>query len=544
MGQSAGLPAQGAIMTKFVGGPGDTGGNTFPGLSSLAGLTVTTHTATKIVLHSASGDYTITGTGFGNFNGSGIPSTGTVTGIAGPDLAMTQFSIAFSTLWGWVQANNVAAFQSALFSSDDSFISNNTAGSDAATSGEPLNGFGGNDTFNMRTSAGGERLNGGSGSDTFKFGAAFLASDTVDGGSGNDLLELQGNYGAFVFGAATMVNVERLSLVSGFSYNLTTNDATIAAGQRLTVLASSLGASNTLTFNGGAETNGRISISAGAGNDTLTGGALADTFNIGTGGLDTVHAGGGADKINLLGTLTAADVIDGGAGGDTVTLNGDYSAGVTFTSVTMTNVETLNLASGHVYKLVMNDATVAAGKTLTINEPAADLGTPLNFSGSQETNGHFKINGSAGHDIIVGGNGGDTIYGAGLTDEITLGSGTDTLVYHAAADSASNFFDLVTNFDFAHDRIDLDFALGGVDAAFTGSVPGGNSYDQDIALAMNTAHLGAHHAAIFEPSSGVNGAVFLVIDMDGVAGYTSGSDLAIQLFNAQNMASLGTHNFI
>lgn len=531
-------------MTKFVGGPGDTGGTNFPGLSNLASLTATTHTATKVVLHSAFGDYTLTGTGFSGFNANGIPTAGTLTGVAGPDITLSLFSVAFTTFWNWVQTNNAAAMQNALFSGDDSFTSNNGPGSDAATSGEPLNGFGGNDTFNMRTSAGGERLNGGSGSDTFKFGAALLASDTVDGGTGSDLLELQGNYGPFVFGATTMVSVEKLSLVAGFNYNLTTNDTTVAASQKLTVLASSLGAANALTFNGAAETSGRFVISAGAGNDNLTGGNGADVFNIGAGGVDQVHAGGGADKINVLGALTATDVIDGGTGGDTVTLDGDYSAGLTFANTTMTNVETLNLASGHTYKLVMNDGNVAAGKTLTVNATPTDLGQPLNFTGTQESNGHYHINATAGQDTVAGGWGGDVIYGGGQGDNISLGGGTDKLIYHAASDSTANFFDIVTNFDFKHDKIDLDFTITGIDAMFTGSVPSGHSYDQDIAGAMDAVHLGAHHAALFQPSSGLNGELFIVIDMDGVAGYTSGADIAIQLIDQGNVPSFGLTNFV
>ncbi len=142
-----------------------------------------------------------------------------------------------------------------------------------------------------------------------------------------------------------MVNVERLILSAGFNYNLTTNDATVAAGQTLLVNASALGASNTFTFNGAAETNGSFNITGGAGNDTITGGASADAIHIETGGNDIVSAGGGNDLIYTGAALTAADKIDGGAGTDIAYLTGNYTgaSALVFNATTMVNVERLIL---------------------------------------------------------------------------------------------------------------------------------------------------------------------------------------------------------
>jgi len=64
--------------------------------------------------------------------------------------------------------------------------------------------------------------------------------------------------------------------------------------------------------------------------------------------------------------LAAADTIDGGAGTDTVTLKGDYSAGLVFGAATMVNVETLQLLGSGSYKLKTSDATVAANAVLTV----------------------------------------------------------------------------------------------------------------------------------------------------------------------------------
>jgi hypothetical protein len=151
----------------------------------------------------------------------------------------------------------------------------------------------------------------------------------------------------------------------------------------------------------------------------LTGGAQADTFDLTRGGTDTVHGGDGNDTFTLGATLTAAD---GGTGIDTVSLDGDYSAGLTFTATTLTNVESLILAGdtidggagsdvlfiGATYSgsfssissveelvlsgandfIVVGDGLVAAGATLTIDSTNA---TGFTFNGASETDGFFSF---------------------------------------------------------------------------------------------------------------------------------------------------------
>src|SRR6185503_9706395 len=99
------------------------------------------------------------------------------------------------------------------------------------------------------------------------------------------------------FGATTLTNAEEIDVAGGHSYGLTTNNATVAAGQTLTVNASGLHATDSLTFDGSAETDGNFAITDGAGNDVLTGGQGADTFNLQNGGTDAVAAGAGNDSI-------------------------------------------------------------------------------------------------------------------------------------------------------------------------------------------------------------------------------------------------------
>ncbi|HEX8366910.1 MAG TPA: Ig-like domain-containing protein [Allosphingosinicella sp.] len=149
-----------------------------------------------------------------------------------------------------------------------------------------------------------DTFTGGAGNDIFYFDkdGRWAAGDTVVGGAGTaDEIILRGAY-SLAFGAGSFAGVEKLTILNGtgwgtqFSYNLSTNQTNVAAGQTLTVNASNLLAAETLTFSGAAETDGYFHITGGAGNDVLTGGALADTI-VGGAGNDTLTGGTGADRL-------------------------------------------------------------------------------------------------------------------------------------------------------------------------------------------------------------------------------------------------------
>jgi len=133
-------------------------------------------------------------------------------------------------------------------------------------------------------------------SDSFYLGAAFAANDAITGTGGNDnQIGLDGDYsGGLTLGATTITDIQVIACLPGFNYNLTTNDGNVAAGQTLTIWAANLASTNTLTFNGSAETDGNFIVYGGSGNDTLTGGHGNDTF-YGDGGADTMTGGAGND---------------------------------------------------------------------------------------------------------------------------------------------------------------------------------------------------------------------------------------------------------
>jgi Ca2+-binding RTX toxin-like protein len=329
------------------------------------------------------------------------------------------------------------------------------AGNDVLTGGggsDTLNGGSGNDT--LTTGAGADTVVGGDGNDTIVLAANLTAADSIDGGNGTDTVTLNGNYASgVVFGATTLTNVETITLAAGNSYKLTLDDASNTAG--LTVNGGALVTPSTLYVDGSAETASALTATGGTGDDTLIGGAGGDVLTGGTGndtlragaGSDTVSGGTGNDILDLGANLTAGDKIDGGANTDTLKLDGDYAAGVTFTATTVTTVETISLAAGNDYKLKFADATNAAG--LTVDASALGAANGANIDGAAETASALTATGGAGNDVLIGGTGSDILSGGAGNDAITSGAGTDTMTGGAGDDT----FTLAANLT-AADKID------------------------------------------------------------------------------------------
>jgi Ca2+-binding RTX toxin-like protein len=219
----------------------------------------------------------------------------------------------------------------------------------------------------------------------------------------------------------------------------------------------------------------------------------------------------------------AGDTIDGGAGTDKVVLNAKYagSDALVMTATTMVNVETVVFTNGFNYAVMTANATVASGKTLTIDASGLDATHKLTFDGSAETNGSF---------VITGGKDGD---------DLTGGSKADTFVYTNANQSTSDGYDTITSFKFGTDKFDVAGTISNIDAAVTGKL---TLADFDGTLGARASGLGAHHAMLVTgnaASHALAGEVFLVIDLNGTVGYQAGHDLVIHLDNSHGTLAKG-----
>ena len=269
------------------------------------------------------------------------------------------------------------------------------------------------DIFQLRK-ASAVSVTGGTGDDTFVFGGNFSSSDHIVGGSGNNALILAGNYtgaNALTISSSMMSNIQTLHLAPGHSYDITLGADTVTTGQTMTVTAGLLTSLDTLTFDASALTAGTLIVASSAGQADLAGGAGTNRFSLGA-------------------TFKASDQIDGGTGSTSVLLDGNYSAGVTFNSTTMVNVDYLDLTSGHSYNLTLAGDTVGSGQTLTIEGGTLHSAQSLTIDGSALTTGTLVVDGGAGTDHLTGGAGTNIFnMGAFLTasDEINGGTGTSSV---------------------------------------------------------------------------------------------------------------------
>lgn len=261
---------------------------------------------------------------------------------------------------------------------------------------------------------------GGAGTDEVRFGGSLRNTDgtlnnfgtaygfPVGGGAFSLPVTLNAQFTNFeratIFGPDQAVaRPNQASDLAGYSidFQITTNDANVAAGQtfivdasRLTSTVTTLGAGNringagavstfsTLTFNGAAETNGAFDVTGGAGDDIITGGAGADTLRGGLGN-DTLNGGAGND---VLEGGDGNDTLRGGAGFDTIR-GGDGNDTVELT-VTEFNSDADNVDGGNgvdTLRIVGTDVT----------QEVADVGFNGRFASIEQIELQGRVGGTA-----------------------------------------------------------------------------------------------------------------------------------------------------
>ena len=310
--------------------------------------------------------------------------------------------------------------------------------------------------------AGNSSLFGGAGDDTIWGG---LGRDTIDGGTGNDIIRagndadliivvsdsgidtIFGGEGSDDFDTLSLTGADPVSVVMTGSEAGTFSFGGGGSGSFAEIEVIETGSGND-TINASGSGSG-LQVSAGAGDDVITGVAGTDMFFGGTGN-DRLDGGGGADTLDGgdgTDTLTGGagnDRLDGGAGTDRAVFTGavtDYTfdrtqdgALIVTDSVagrdgtdTLTGIEEVTF-NGVTYRLVTGDD----GSNTTLQGP--DDGTPsliIAHDGNDWGGGHATsdaIFGGAGNDTLDGGDGDDTLVGEGDNDLLRGDNGSDSLI--------------------------------------------------------------------------------------------------------------------
>lgn len=338
-------------------------------------------------------------------------------------------------------------------------------------------------------------ITGGSGNDTFGFTAVspITTTDTVDGGAGTDTIVFNSSVsGTF----SKVTNFEVLDLAA----NGTTADAESITG---------------ITTFKGSSTGGTIGFSnlASGANVTLTG----DTPTTVTLGAKSTGA-----TLNL--TL------------DNTQVSGTQN-GVDVTTLTLTNVSTLNLTSSGKgsFAATTDDNTISSINAATINVTGdsalslTTLGTSttkvdataftaaLIAAGGSTTGvsiaggtGNDSLGGGSGNDTLSGGDGNDTLTGSTGNDSIVGGAGNDIIKAASGQITTNDTIDGGDGTDTIEfsDAVTLNVKNGGGNAADFSKVTNVEAFKFGAAsssLAMDDLFIGAQGGAIKVTTGNVNG---------------------------------------
>jgi len=288
------------------------------------------------------------------------------------------------------------------------------------------------------------------------------AGDAIDGLAGADTLAISASQ-TVVFGSATLVNVETVTITAGVQA-ITSHDTTVASGQTLTVNASA--STDAVAWTGSAESDGRFAITGGSGADTLIGGAGADTLSGGGGG-DHLSGGAGDDTLVFNCACDAESAtVDGGTGTDSIVLG----ANATVDFSVAASVSGIEAVSGQAGAMVVF-ADVFSGQALTVSGTGAfsfAVSATTTFdasafvtSGLTAGTSSLKLFGDQLNDdaetIVGAASFGTVIEAAGGDDDVSGGSGADTISGGSGDDSLSG----MAGDDVLEGNLGGDFLTGG-----------------------------------------------------------------------------------
>ena len=201
------------------------------------------------------------------------------------------------------------------------------------------------DKFEIVATGDNATITGTSANDLINMGANFDATDAINGGAGSNTLLLDGNYSPTYLNVTSSMlqNVDTIDLTAGHIYSLNIENGVVGVGKTMTIDAAQLGSGDQANLYLVSDTTGRYVIDLGGGENSV---------NLNNSQVDIIHCGGGDNEIAFSGVLLAQDRIYG-AGNTAVLLYGDYSAGYAFGANQLSGEMALYLQSGYGYKLTM-----------------------------------------------------------------------------------------------------------------------------------------------------------------------------------------------
>ncbi|WP_445630526.1 beta strand repeat-containing protein [Nostoc sp. DSM 114167] len=328
-----------------------------------------------------------------------------------------------------------------------------------STGNNTVSGGDGNDYFYTPGVQGSNILNGGDGNDSFSLfvtdtALSSLATQTIDGGTGDDLLTVNSNATEAItstFNHATNTgsittgtyqinykNIERLD-ISGTSYN----DYIVGSNGNDTIRPSP--GNDTLTGSGGKDTFVYDTYRSGASSDTIT-----DFGGVGKGTNPTAAVIAEVDTLNFAGDgLTAQNLVLTQNGSNLeITFDADSSPKIILQNFALENLDNLSLSTG----ATVNSGNILFSGQTTItdsfdvfnanstqgtlfNKNTVTFLNDLNNNVSGFDNSDDVINGQGGDDLIDGKSGNDLLRGGAGNDTLIGDVGNDILV----EDTGNNF---------------------------------------------------------------------------------------------------------
>ncbi|MEH2082551.1 MAG: calcium-binding protein [Nostoc sp.] len=272
-------------------------------------------------------------------------------------------------------------------------------------------------------------------------------NDTIDGGSGEDLLSFGSYYATEVitstFNATNNTgtitsgtnqvnykNIERLNIF-GTDYDdlivgSNGNDTINGAGGNNTILGGA--GKDYLSANASNDLNLNVNnlLSGDDGNDSLDVSGFYDDYRgnfslIAILGKNTLNGGAGDDNL-VTNYSSGNNLLSGGDGNDTLTAAGSASLYSLYKVYTVSGNNTLNGGAG-------NDRLIV---DYSSGDNLLDGGDGNDYLTASSATGKNTLKGGNGNDYLTGGNGNDSLYG---------GAGTDTFAFNSYNQGVDNIYD-------------------------------------------------------------------------------------------------------